>query len=76
MVRHVEQTFLKPLQSALTAWMDDPEVADGEKSAFARVLFVIRLLGSMHAMMPLISLRLGIDRVDGAKAEIFGTGTT
>jgi len=60
MLQHVEQTFLKPLRSALMAWMDGPEVADS----------------SMHDMMPLISLRLGIERVDGAMAEIFGTSTT
>jgi hypothetical protein len=33
----------------------------------------IPILGSVHDMMPLISLRLGVERVDGAKAEILGT---
>jgi hypothetical protein len=30
-------------------------------------------IGSMHDMMPLISLRLGLDRVDGAMAQIFNS---
>lgn len=39
-------------------------------------VLTILMLGSMHDMMPLISLRLGLERVDGAKAEIFGPSAT
>lgn len=55
MVRHVEKTLLSPVRSALTAWIGDWGVSNSP----------------MHDIMPLISLQLGLQRVDGAKAEIF-----
>jgi len=53
--------------------MDD--ISDSKFSRLYSLLnaaMKIPKLGSMHDMMPLVSIRLGLERVDLSKAEIFG----
>ncbi|KAF7361379.1 hypothetical protein MSAN_01170700 [Mycena sanguinolenta] len=49
-ISNVEKTLLAPLRSAVSRWMDDASVADAH----------------MHAIMPLVSLKTSLERVDSA----------
>ncbi|KAJ7096637.1 hypothetical protein B0H15DRAFT_920983 [Mycena belliarum] len=51
---NVEKILLAPMRSTLSQWMNDPEIS----------------IGHMHAIMPLVSLKTGLERVDAAVAEL------
>ncbi|KAJ6484410.1 hypothetical protein C8R47DRAFT_554346 [Mycena vitilis] len=51
---NVERTLLGPLRSTLLRWMDDPTFSNEH----------------MHAIMPLVSLKTSLERVDGAIANL------
>ncbi|KAF8223473.1 hypothetical protein L208DRAFT_1411855 [Tricholoma matsutake] len=70
MVRHVEKTLSSPVRSALTAWISDSGVSNSERKV-PSFFEMILVLGLMHDIMLLVSLQLGLERVDGAKTEIF-----
>ncbi|KAJ7596497.1 hypothetical protein C8J56DRAFT_288592 [Mycena floridula] len=53
-IANVEKSLLGPLRSTLTKWLADPSI---EKD-------------HIHAIMPLVSLKTGLERVDDAVAQI------
>ncbi|KAJ7695342.1 hypothetical protein B0H17DRAFT_430746 [Mycena rosella] len=59
-ISNVEKTLLAPLRSTLARWMDDGTVSSGQH---------------MHAIMPLVSLKTSLERVDAAVADLGSTAS-
>ncbi|KAJ7135891.1 hypothetical protein C8R44DRAFT_389978 [Mycena epipterygia] len=53
-IANVERTLLAPLRSTISRWMDDPTISNGH----------------MHAILPLVSLKTSLDRVDAAIVDL------
>ncbi|KAJ7487837.1 hypothetical protein FB451DRAFT_1225637 [Mycena latifolia] len=53
-ISNVEKSLLAPLRTTLSRWMDDPTISSGH----------------MHAIMPLVSLKTSLERVDAAVADL------
>ncbi|KAJ7151235.1 hypothetical protein C8R46DRAFT_914450 [Mycena filopes] len=53
-ISNVEKTLLAPLRSTLSRWMDDPTLSEEH----------------MHAIMPLVSLKTSVERVDAAIVDL------
>ncbi|KAJ7727745.1 hypothetical protein B0H16DRAFT_249781 [Mycena metata] len=53
-IANIERTLLAPLRLTLSEWMDDPTLAEEH----------------MHAIMPLVSLKTSLERVDAAVVDL------
>ncbi|TFK41716.1 hypothetical protein BDQ12DRAFT_678392 [Crucibulum laeve] len=56
-ISSVEKSLLLPLRNALGRWMEDQEIANNH----------------MHEIMPLVSLKMSLERVDAARAALMST---
>lgn len=70
----MEKTLLAPLRSALERWMDDPEVSTGGVDSSSVLLHnVTPFIGHLHDIMPLVSLKTGVERVDNVISRFKST---
>lgn len=69
MLSRVEDTFLRPLRITLERWASE-HGSEGKPCYCVYYILVLICSGHMHDMMPLISLQMSLERVDGARSGI------